>query len=111
MAMETFILGFRLGMRIASEVPNKGGGNLTLTQGEGGSHRGKNTLTAKIIFATGERYKGRKKIRRTGRNPSCPALWAPCEPSTAKCVSFALSGEGRDMKLVPTRGMVWVRGP
>ena len=43
MAMENFILGFRLGMRIAIEALDEDDGNLTLTQEEGGTYHGKET--------------------------------------------------------------------
>ena len=41
MALENFILGFRLGMRIAIESLDEDDGNLTMTQEEGGSYHGK----------------------------------------------------------------------
>ena len=41
MALENFILGFRLGMRIAIEALDEDDGNLTMTQEEGGTHHGK----------------------------------------------------------------------
>ena len=43
MAMENFILGFRLGMRIAIETLDEDDGNLTMTQEEGGTYHGKET--------------------------------------------------------------------
>ena len=43
MAMENFILGFRLGMRIAIEALDEDDGNLTMTQEEGGTYHGKET--------------------------------------------------------------------
>lgn len=41
MALENFVLGFRLGMRIAMEALDEDNGNLTMTQEEGGSYHGK----------------------------------------------------------------------
>ena len=41
MALENFILGFRLGMRLAIEALAEDNGNLTMTQEEGGSYHGK----------------------------------------------------------------------
>ena len=41
MAPENFILGFRLGMRMAIEALDEDNGNLTMTQEEGGSYHGK----------------------------------------------------------------------
>ena len=41
MALENYILGFRLGMRIAIEALDEDDGNLTMTQEEGGSYHGK----------------------------------------------------------------------
>ena len=43
MALENFILGFRLGMRIAIEALDEDDGNLTMTQEEGGIYHGKET--------------------------------------------------------------------
>ena len=43
MALENFILGFRLGMRIAIESLDENDGNLTMTQEEGGTYHGKET--------------------------------------------------------------------
>ena len=43
MALENFILGFRLGMRIAIESLDEDDGNLTMTQEEGGTYHGKET--------------------------------------------------------------------
>ena len=43
MALENFILGFRLGMRIAIEALDEDDGNLTMTQEEGGTYHGKET--------------------------------------------------------------------
>ena len=43
MALENFILGFRLGMRIAIEALEEDDGNLTMTQEEGGTYYGKET--------------------------------------------------------------------
>ena len=42
-ALENFILGFRLGMRIAIESLDEDDGNLTMTQEEGGIYHGKET--------------------------------------------------------------------
>lgn len=41
MALENFILGFRLGMRMTIEALDEDNGNLTMTQEEGGSYHGK----------------------------------------------------------------------
>ena len=41
MALENFILGFRLGMRIAIEALDEDDGSLSMTPEEGGSHNGK----------------------------------------------------------------------
>ena len=41
MALENYILGFRLGMRIAIESLDEDDGNLTMTQEEGGIYHGK----------------------------------------------------------------------
>ena len=43
MALENFILGFRLGMRIAIESLDEDDGNLTMTQEEGSIYHGKET--------------------------------------------------------------------
>ena len=43
MSLENFILGFRLGMRIAIESLDEDDGNLTMTQEEGGIYHGKET--------------------------------------------------------------------
>ena len=43
MALENFILGFRLGMRIAIESLDEDDGNLTMTQEERGIYHGKET--------------------------------------------------------------------
>ena len=43
MALENFILGFRLGMRLAIEALDEDDGNLTMTQEEGGTYHGKET--------------------------------------------------------------------
>ena len=43
MALENFILGFRLGMRIAIEALDEDDGNLTMTQEKGGAYHGKET--------------------------------------------------------------------
>ena len=43
MAMENFILGFRLGMRIAIESLDEDDGSLTMAHEEGGSCNGKET--------------------------------------------------------------------
>ena len=43
MALENFILGFRLGMRIAIESLDEDDGNLTMTQEEGCIYHGKET--------------------------------------------------------------------
>ena len=41
MALENFVLGFRLGMRMTIEALDEDNGNLTMTQEEGGSYHGK----------------------------------------------------------------------
>ena len=41
MALENFVLGFRLGMRMTIEALDEDDGNLTMTQEEGGSYHGK----------------------------------------------------------------------
>ena len=43
MALENFILGFRLGMRSAIEALDEDDGNLTMTQEKGGAYHGKET--------------------------------------------------------------------
>ena len=43
MALENYILGFRLRMRIAIEALDEDDGNLTMTQEEGGTYHGKET--------------------------------------------------------------------
>ena len=43
MALENFVLGFRLGMRMTIEALDEDNGNLTMTQEEGGSYHGKET--------------------------------------------------------------------
>ena len=43
MALENFILGFRLGMRLAIEALDEDDGNLTTAQEEGGIYHGKET--------------------------------------------------------------------
>ena len=43
MALENFILGFRLEMRLAIEALDEDDGNLTMTQEEGGTYHGKET--------------------------------------------------------------------
>ena len=43
MALENFILGFRLGMRLAIEALDEDDGNLTMAQEEGGIYHGKET--------------------------------------------------------------------
>ena len=43
MALENFILGFRLGMRLAIEALDEDDGNLTMTQEEGGTCHDKET--------------------------------------------------------------------
>ena len=41
MALENFVLGFRLGMRMTIEALDEDDGNLTMTQEKGGSYHGK----------------------------------------------------------------------
>ena len=43
MALENFVLGFRLGMRMTIEALDEDDGNLTMTQEEGGTYHGKET--------------------------------------------------------------------
>ena len=43
MALKNFILGFRLGMRMAIEALDEDDGNLTMTQEEGRTYHGKET--------------------------------------------------------------------
>ena len=43
MALENFVLGFRLGMRMTIEALDEDNGNLTMTQEEGGTYHGKET--------------------------------------------------------------------
>ena len=60
MALENYILGFRLGMRIAIESLDEDDGNLTMTQEEGGSYHGKKSgPTAKVTSASEKMAAGR----------------------------------------------------
>ena len=58
MALENYILGFRLRMRIAIEALDEDDGNLTMTQEEGGTYQGQRNGPTEKVTSVSEKTAG-----------------------------------------------------